>query len=242
MTFSFLVRIRKFILLAGALCLLAACSLREPTTVAPNRPTDYPTDLYLQAAKKADLQVYQINSDQSLLTIRAYRDGPLARLGHDHIISSRSVSGYLLIDTQANTCRGDFYLPVSELEVDNADLRQQAGLTTEPSAEDIRGTRENMLNGVLNASAFPFVRASIAQCQPQGGSFQLAVNLTGRVSTQPLITEEFQRDENQLKVSGAFDITQSSFGITPFSALGGLLRVADRLDISYTLKASRMRP
>ena len=44
-------------------------------------------------------------------------------------------------------------------------------------------------------------------------------------------------DDNQLVVSGDFAILQSDFGIEPFSVMNGLLKVKDRLQLSFELRA-----
>ena len=43
-----------------------------------------------------------------------------------------------------------------------------------------------------------------------------------------------------LEASGTFELRQSDFGIEPFSVLGGALRVEDRLDVSFELRAERV--
>jgi polyisoprenoid-binding protein YceI len=47
-------------------------------------------------------------------------------------------------------------------------------------------------------------------------------------------------DESELTVSGRLALSQSDFGLTPFSSAGGLLRVADELQIEFELVAVRL--
>jgi len=60
------------------------------------------------------------------------------------------------------------------------------------------------------------------------------------VSQEQQIDMQVSRpDGNSLLISGSFAILQTDFGIKPFSVFNGLLRVEDRLEISYRLLARK---
>jgi hypothetical protein len=46
-----------------------------------------------------------------------------------------------------------------------------------------------------------------------------------------------QANNSQLFISGNFTILQSDFAIEPFSIMNGLLKVQDRLQLSFQLRA-----
>ena len=46
-------------------------------------------------------------------------------------------------------------------------------------------------------------------------------------------------EPNKLVVSGSLTIVHSDFGLQPFSAAGGLLRVADQIDMDFEFVARR---
>ena len=48
-----------------------------------------------------------------------------------------------------------------------------------------------------------------------------------------------QPEINSLLLSGSFAILQTDFGIEPFSVFNGLLKVEDRLEISYQIVARK---
>jgi len=68
--------------------------------------------------------------------------------------------------------------------VDEAALRAEAGFDTQPTDSDIEGTRDNMLEKVLEADKFPF--ALIGGCRRDTGSATLTVTLTLHGSTRTL--------------------------------------------------------
>jgi len=47
-----------------------------------------------------------------------------------------------------------------------------------------------------------------------------------------------ERSPAQIKVTGEFTVRQSDFGVTPFSALGGLMKVQDTVAIRFNLVAA----
>lgn len=86
-----------------------------------------------------------------MILVHAGRDGPLARLGHEHVVACHDIKGY--VDVTHN--RADLYVVLDNLQVDEPEIRKKAGLETQPSAEAIAGTRNNMLNKVLESGHYP---------------------------------------------------------------------------------------
>ena len=90
-------------LLALLCALLAACPaaprkpLPEP---APAAPPDFPTAFYQHEAPRLG-RVYRIQPEQSELVVVVHRSGRLAHLGHNHVVSSRGLSGFVLAAREA---------------------------------------------------------------------------------------------------------------------------------------------
>lgn len=196
-------------------------------------------DSYIAAA--LNKPVYEVDGLKSLVTVQVGKSGPLARLGHDHIVSSRDLRGYVLADAKNDLCSADLIMPVATLEVDNAVLRIKAGLDTTPTAEDIAGTRANMLNFVLNPVEHPAIALNIKNCTPlQSDRFSIALEINGMEKSQAVAVERFELTDSYLALKVKFSILQSDFGITPFQALGGMLKVEDALDITVAMEAHRI--
>ena len=137
---------------AAALALFfAGCAelLRVEAPVAP--PAEFP-DGYYQQALKSGKPVYRIDPAQSLIVIEVRRGGSLARLGHDHVVASHEVTGYIA----PGEGRADLYVALARMQIDEPALRKEAGFDTQPTESDIEGTRSNMLTHVLEAEKFPF--------------------------------------------------------------------------------------
>ena len=203
-----------------------------------DQPADFPTRVYLQSGNEYDL--YQVDTDMSQILVRAYRGGLMAKLGHDHIIASQNLQGYIRINKQTGECRADFFVSLSNLDVDNEKFRIAAKLDTTPSASDIIGTKNNMLKS-LEQAKFPFAQLHSSDCSPalSGNITKVALTLHGVTSNLPLEIKFKESGENQLLVNGNFSILQTDFGIEPFSIMNGLIKVEDRLDLRYSISAKK---
>ncbi len=192
---------------------------------------------YRDAASRGE-SVYRINREESMVRILAFRAGPLARLGHDHAVISHQISGFARV-LAGNAMQADLHLDVMELIVDDPQARAAAGMESEPTAEDIKGTRRNMLSS-LDADRYPTVLLHVAVPSldfPATGADVIAtVELTLHGVTRPLaVPVHVVTDGGGFRVTGAFDVRQTDFGITPFSVFGGALSVRDELELTFEL-------
>ncbi len=228
----------------GSVLLLASCAPQGPrpagAPVAQEAPPGFPDVDYRQAAARGEA-VYRIEPERSLVAIEVRRGGPLARLGHDHVVSSRGVQGYVTLGQR----RADLTVPLDRLIVDDAELRKAAGFDTQPSTADIEGTRINMLERVLQAERYPRlvvqVRQAVDAAARAGDDMEIAITLHGVTRKQQLPVQlEVERDA--IVARGAFSVLQSDFGIMPFALLGGIIQVQDRLSVRFELRGRRFTP
>ena len=221
-------------LLACACALLAACTPFAPPPVAslPAAPVAAPA-MPAPAWQQPGVHVLHIVPQESLLTITVRRGGALARLGHDHVIASRTLQGVVAHAPG----RAQFQFRLDEMSVDEESLRQAAGLTTTPSADAIAGTRHNMLVRVLEAERYPWVRIDTRRT---GNKEMLDADITlhgvTRTMQLPVRIEE-TADGRSLQASGSLLLKQSDFGIVPFAVLGGAMAVQDQMELAFRITA-----
>jgi hypothetical protein len=221
---------------AAPLVLLAGCAelLRIEAPVAP--PVEFPEGYYQQALKQGK-PVYRVDPAESLIVIEVRRGGSLARLGHDHVVASHEVTGYVA----PGEGRADLYVALARLVVDEPALRKEAGFDTQPTESDIEGTRANMLNHVLEADKFPFALNAVAGADAKESKPTLAVAITLHGHTRTFkVPAEVEADDKAVVVSGKLAFNQSDFGITPYSLLGGAIAVKDGLALRFRVRARRM--
>jgi hypothetical protein len=222
------------------LCLaLASCSPGPDSQipVAADAPADFPEDPF-QGQKGIRFTVIP---SESIFQLRVFRGGKLARLGHNHVISSRGLGGELLLSEPVSASRASLYLSLASLVVDDPDLRQAAGEGFEYplSRSDRDATRSNMMGErLLDAGRFRYVRVQVLQLagSPQAMQADLEIEIQGRklLRSVPL---ELNIAPCEVLVKAQFGLTHSELGLAPFSALAGALLVQDAMELALELKA-----
>jgi hypothetical protein len=219
----------------AALLLVAGCAelLRVEAPVAP--PDEFPEAYYQEAAKRGK-PVYRIDPAASLLVIEVRRGGSLARLGHDHVVASHDVTGYV----EPGEGRADLYVALARLVVDEPELRKEAGFDTQPSESDIEGTRSNMHAHVLETETYPFALISVkgANAREKNPTLTVAITLRGQTRSFQVLSE-IETDEKSITVSGKLAFNQTDFGITPYALLGGAIAVKDGLALRFRIRGRR---
>ena len=223
---------------------VAACGPRTPPIVAPAAgfPPDFPVSFYSTVPRAS---VYRVVPERSSLALKVYRTGPLAALGHNHVIESHGVEGFIYTADDSAQSRADLFVAVASLVVDDAAARAAAGpdFATQPSAADIDGTRANMLGAkLLDAAQYPYLVVHVApnRVEPQPAQVELSLQVHGRTSTVP-VNAVWRRTGDELTIQANFSVTHAALGLEPFSAAGGMLRVADQIDIAVALVAKALR-
>jgi polyisoprenoid-binding protein YceI len=210
------------------LLLLTACGQPLAPPV-PGPRTDL--DSY-RAAAASGAAVYAIDPDASLVAVTVRRAGLMARLGHDHIVASHTLAGYVA----PGTGRVDVSFRADQMTVDEPQLLREAGIAAR-SPQTVKGTRNNMLGPVLEAQRYPMVTLHAERLADD--RLRVAVTLHGATRWLEL-PAAIRVDAAQVTASGTARLKQTDFGITPFSIGGGLLSVQDELEVRYHIVSRRL--
>lgn len=229
------------ILAALLLPVLAACQTTAPlpADVAVTDMTDLRAEFQALSRSAA---VYAVDPSASQVRIFVYRAGAAARLGHNHVLSAPRFEGYVAMPgEQAGDAGFELRVPLAELVVDDPGLRRETGgnFSGERTADDIAGTRRNMLGDRgLQADRFPVMRLRSAAVEGDWPMLiaQTEIQLHGVTRIQP-VALHVEHSATQLVAEGGFTLRQSDFGVTPFSALGGLMKVQDTIAVQFRLVA-----
>lgn len=223
--------------LAGLAVLLSACP-------RPIRPPEAPPGVPEQApADTRGAQLYDVDAGASDVHILVFRGGTLARLGHNHVLTSKRLHGRVWIHPEFTRSGFELALPVSELIVDDAEARRAAGAEFPPDVpqSDKDGTRQNMLKPeVLDAQRYPEIKVRSARVSGSLAAPQITARITIKdVSRELQVPAKVALQAGRLNATGEFEVLQSDFGIKPFTAALGTLAVQDRLRIRFRIVAER---
>ncbi len=224
-------------LLLGLCGLLAACP-RPSSLPAPASP--------VAAVDTRGATIFSVNAVESELRILVFRGGVLAALGHNHVLSSTTLGGRAWLHPDFPRSGFELSLPVKELIVDDAQSRRAAGDDFPPdiAQRDKDATRRNMLRPeILDAERFPAILVSVARIDGAHQSPRIVARITIKDASREVeIPATIDVDGSRLIAQGEFDIRQSDFGITPFSAALGALAVQDRLHVWFRIVADLQQP
>jgi polyisoprenoid-binding protein YceI len=161
--------------------------------------------------------------DNASLTIRTGRTGGAAKAGHDLVIEVQSWQATL--DPEAQ--------PALTLTADSRSLRVLEGTggiksLSEGDKADIKKTIDKE---VLKGCDIEF-RSSDVQETPGGLSVRGELSLNGKESP---VTFDLAIAEGG-RVHGSAKVAQSAFGMKPYSALFGALKVADEVEVAIDTK------
>ena len=216
---------------------LAACQTSPPPALAA------PTIAQAPAAQTPALLTgrrFVIDAKASEVRLLVYRAGPMGRFGHNHVMIGHA-RGTIDVGNSAAASSFRIEIPVDSFAVDPPAARDEEGAQFSAEVSDAarEGTRANMLGpAVLDAVHHPLIRVeSTALAGPSWNP-----EVTARVSLHGAARElnfpaAVFRNGDTLIVIASFRIRQTDFGMSPFSILGGAIRVADAVDIRTRLVA-----
>jgi len=227
--------------LAISIMVLAGCANHAPRP--PAGPTAGPTVGTASAAATAPrgARTCPLDPAQSQITLLVYRSGPLARLGHNHVITSGTETGRVWIGERAGESGFEIHVPVRQLVVDDPQARLAAGEQFVGEVPDSArsGTATNMLRPeVLDGERFPEVllRAERLAGSPGETRVPTTVRIRG-VERRIDVPTTVRITRDDVRASGRVPIQQTEFGITPFSVAGGAIQVADEVDVRFEFVA-----
>jgi polyisoprenoid-binding protein YceI len=187
-------------------------------------------------------KAYQVDVADSRVYVRV---DSATRLGHRHGVEGKLKSGTISLGAG-----GEIVFDMRSFKADTQEARKRVGLGgVKMSANEAKKVNNTMLGpDVLGVEKFPTATYKIivikpAERQEAGapGAYEVNGRLTLHGAEQPLRFKaklERTNKEGVVKLSGSFALKQTAYGMTPYSAAGGLAKVADELEISAELLLS----
>jgi hypothetical protein len=217
---------------ALALC-VAACAAPRP------RPVAHPLPVQAALQSLPAPGEYPIDSSGSELRLLVYRAGPLAGLGHNHVLVDRALTGRVQIGADVPTSSFSVSMRADSFLIDDAQARQEEGgdFPGDIPEDAKEGTRRNMLSSaVLNAAEFPEI--TVQSLSLSGAlnelNAELEISAAGHTS-RILVPLSLQGDAHQLIAMGSMQLRQTALGLIPYSLMHGALQVQDAMQLKFKI-------
>jgi polyisoprenoid-binding protein YceI len=167
---------------------------------------------------------HQLGPDNATLSVRTRRAGAAAKAGHDLLIRVTAWNATLVVGEEPAGSRIDLHVDAGSLRV----VEGTGGL--QPLGEDdIASIHKTIDDEVLKRQEIEF-HSSRVEPREDGGGFSVEGELTIGGRTNP-ISFELEVEEG-----GAFSasavVTQTAWGLKPYSALFGALKVHDDVEVA----------
>ena len=186
---------------------------------------------------------YSISPELSDIRFLVYRTGPLASLGHNHVVKATAVKGEILLVSDFYQSRFSLAIPVADFQVDAADTRGEEGeeFNELPDAEAIASTTRNMLGGnLLNAAVYPQIHIHSVSLTGPASAPAVTVRIKLRaVEREMIVPVTIDYLKNEIRVTAVFEVKQTDFDITPLSVFGGAIQVANSVKVKLRIRAQK---
>ena len=171
---------------------------------------------------------WTLDSSSGELQILTGVAGRAAKMGHRLTIGVESWQASVQWQGQ-EPVSAELVVQVDSLQV----LKGEGGVT--PLAGPEKGVaRSNALKS-LDAKKFPQVRFSASQIARTADGYRLTGSLEIHGTTRPQVVDVKVEDRgDSVALSTQVPVTQTDFGVKPYSLLMGSMKVADEVTIAFT--------
>ena len=175
---------------------------------------------------------YTILPAASVLEVHSYKAGLLAGLGHEHVIRAHAFAGTVVHDAR-DPSRSSVALTV---------LTDSLRVVPAADSADIPAITKAMREHVLHVAEFPEISFASTDVTVRGDTVHLRGDLTMVGVTRPVELDlTLDATPEVLHVSGSFTVKQTDFGIHPYSAGLGTVKVKDEVAFRLDLRAVAAR-
>ncbi len=225
------VNIKTLIAALGLLFVLSSCQVTPTTTVNTSEEPQWALSV-----KPEDL--WQLAPNESHIRFMVFKAGALSRFGHDHVIRASRFYGQLDWQNTIAESKAEIQIPVQALMIDEAKDRDWSGYFTEAkpiSDADRQDTLNNLLSdALLDGQRYPWISIEVSDLKFIAGKWK--AQLTLRVkdkSLERVALVDVTHTDHQLVTQGELVLSHQELGLTPYSALGGALKVDDPILVFY---------
>jgi polyisoprenoid-binding protein YceI len=174
-------------------------------------------------------RTYDIGPSDASLTVHTTRAGLGARLAHDLILEAKTWSGSITFD-DADPAASSVEVTVAASSLAVID---SSGGVKPLSDGDRQEIARNINEKILRSDRYPDITFRSSAISGQADTFTVTGDLTIAGTTRPVSLTATVGGSGRVTVRTT--VVQTQFGIKPFSAMLGALKIDDRVEIHATL-------
>ena len=163
------------------------------------------------------------------LTVHTRKGGAAAKAGHDLVIEVTSWEGTLDL--------GDQTTIMLRADARSMRVREGSGGMTSLGDDDKSNIEQTIDDEVLKGTPIEF-RSTACELSPEGDRMRVSGELELAGRRAPVT---FELSLNGGRVSGSATIKQTDYGMKPYSALFGTLKVLDEVQVAVDARLERVQ-
>ena len=171
---------------------------------------------------------YELGPQNARLLVDTRRAGAAAKAGHDLTLEVTEWNGTLRLGEEPSDTAVALHADGSSLRV-----REGRGGMQKLGEDDKQNIQRTIDDEVLKSTSIDF-RSSAVEGVPESGHLLVRGELEFAGRTNPIEFELTHLDDGH--ITGRAIVTQSDWGIKPYSALFGALNVADEVEVTVDAK------
>lgn len=168
---------------------------------------------------------YRLTPESGELLVKTGRTGMGRRAGHDLVIEVTRWRGEVIVDT----AQPEESTVSVEVDVDSFEVREGLG-GVKPLTQHDRAEIKKTLRGVLDSESAPQIIFRSTRITSSAESWTVEGDLTIRGQARPVTVNSVITDD---RVRGGTTVVQTRWGIKPYSAFLGALRLADEVSVEF---------
>jgi polyisoprenoid-binding protein YceI len=167
---------------------------------------------------------FKLGPENGTLSVKTGRDGAAAKAGHDLVIHVTAWEATLEVGAE-----GEQSSLVLSVDATSLQVREGTGGIKSLDEDDKANIRTTIDTDVLKGQAIEFRSTQVDA--GAGGRMAIQGDLTLAGKTHPIAFDVTVGDDGAL--TGAAVVRQSDWGIKPYSALFGALKVSDEVEVAF---------
>jgi polyisoprenoid-binding protein YceI len=168
---------------------------------------------------------YQLSPESGKVLVKTGRTGMGRRAGHDLVIEVTRWRG----DVTLASAEPENSTVSVEVDIDSLEVREGLG-GVKPLTDKDRSDIKKTLQGILDSESHPKIRFASTSVTGSAASATVEGDLTIGGATNPVTISAELADD---RVRGSATVAQTRWGIKPYTAFLGALKVADEVVIEF---------
>jgi polyisoprenoid-binding protein YceI len=174
-------------------------------------------------------KTHKVGPENGRLTVHTRKGGAAAKAGHDLVIEVTSWEGTLDL--------GDQTTIMLRADARSMRVREGSGGMTSLRDDDKSNIEQTIDDEVLKGTPIEF-RSTACQLSPEGDRMRVTGELELAGRRAPVT---FELSLNGGRVSGSATVKQTDFGMKPYSALFGTLKVLDEVQVAVDARLDEVQ-